>query len=89
MVLSIARARGQFEAGKKTEAVRVALVLGDAEVALVVIAERPHALGAGRISRSSEVAHCPKARPESADISPSRQGDARFQMASFEAHLIP
>lgn len=54
-----------------------------------MVAVRPHTIGGSSIARTSQITHCPEARPEPLDMSIAREGHAGFETASLEAQLVP
>jgi hypothetical protein len=54
-----------------------------------MVAVWPHTIGGSSIARTSQIAHCPEARPETLDVSIAWEGHASFETAPLEAELVP
>lgn len=89
VVFAFASTGGQSHSGKIVDAVARTLVRGDASIALVVVTIRPHAVAGGSKTRPPQVAHGPEAWPETNSVSAAGQRDGGFQVAAFEAELVP
>lgn len=89
MILAFACASWQLHSRQKAETIVRTLVGSNANIAFVVVAVRPEALGGAKVARASKVAHRPKTGPETTHVSLSRQRNTGLEMATLVAQLVP
>lgn len=75
--------------GEVAETIVRTLVWRNTNIALVVVTVWPQAFSRTKISRASQIAHSPKTRPETTDITFARQRNTSLEMTALIAQLVP
>ena len=89
VIFACAGAGRQPHSRQKAETIIGTLVRCDTHVALIVVTVWPQSLGGTKITRTSQVAHCPETRPETTDIAATGQRNTSIEESALVAKLVP